>query len=159
MIGGKYMIRVSAPRAQHGVMLLEALIAILIFSVGILAIVGMQASAMQDLGEAKYRTQAAFMANRVVAQMWGAVGTDPTPAQIQNRLATFAYGGGGGVPAAVADWVGAVQQNLPGSTTYPPIIKVNGNNSVEVTVRWRAARDASANAQPHSYRTVAYYSL
>ena len=159
MSGGTHMTRIYAPRAQQGVMLLEALIAILIFSVGILAIVGMQASAMQDLGEAKYRTQAAFMANRVIAQMWGAVGTDPTPAQVQNRLATFAYGGGGGVPAAVADWVGAVQQNLPGATTYPPIIAVNGNNSVVVTVRWRAARDASAGAQPHSYRAIAYYSL
>ena len=153
------MTRIRAPRAQQGVMLLEALIAILIFSVGILAIVGMQASAMQDIGEARYRTQAAFMANRAIAQMWGAVGTDPTPAQIQVRLATFNYGGGGGVPAAISDWVGAVQNNLPGATTYPPIIKVNANNSVEVTVRWRAARDASANAQPHSYRAVAYYAL
>jgi type IV pilus assembly protein PilV len=153
------MTRIRAPHAQQGVMLLEALIAILIFSVGILAIVGMQASAMQDIGEARYRTQAAFMANRAIAQMWGAVGTDPTPAQIQARLATFNYGGGGGVPAAISDWVSSVQNNLPGSTTYPPMITVNANNSVVVTVRWRAARDASANAQPHSYRAVAYYSL
>jgi hypothetical protein len=36
---------------------------------------------------------------------------------------------------------------------------VNADNSVVVTVRWRAARDASAGAQPHSYRTIAYINL
>ena len=155
----KYMTAIRAPRKQQGVMLLEALIAILIFSVGILAIVGMQATAMQDLGEAKYRTQAAFMANRVIAQMWGSIGTDPTPAAVQGKLAVFAYGGGGAVPAGIADWVTTVQKSVPGATTYPPMITVNANNSVMVTVRWRAARDASNGAQPHNYRTIAYFSL
>ena len=58
------------PAKQSGVMLLEALIALLIFSVGILAIVGMQATAFQDMGESKYRTDAAFLANQVIAEMW-----------------------------------------------------------------------------------------
>ncbi|HTS55662.1 MAG TPA: hypothetical protein VMH26_20530 [Burkholderiales bacterium] len=148
---------IRSPGKQTGVMLLEALIAILIFSVGILAIVGMQATAMQDQGEAKYRTEAAFLANRVIAQMWGFIGTDPN--QIQAKLTPFAYGGGGGPPATIADWVNTVQNTLPGATSFPPIITVNADNSVVVTVRWRAARDKSSNATPHQYRTIAYLSL
>jgi len=140
-------------------MLLEALIAMLVFSVGILAIVGMQATAIQDQSEAKYRTQAAFLANRVIGQMWGFVGTNPT--QIQPKLALFAYGGSGAPPAAIASWVSTVQGTLPGTGAgdFPPIITVNPDNSVVVTVRWRAARDKSNNAQPHAYSTIAYISL
>ena len=151
------MTQIRARRQQAGVMLLEALIAILIFSVGILAIVGMQATAIQDMSEAKYRTEAAFMANRVIAQMWGSIGTDP--AQVQAKLAPLSYAGGGAVPAGISDWVSSVQNSLPGSTTYPPTITVNANSSVLVTVRWQAARDKSAGAQPHSYQTIAYINL
>ncbi len=150
---------IRARGTQAGVMLLEALIAILVFSVGILAIVGMQATAIQDQGEAKYRTQAAFLANRVIAQMWGFIGTDPN--QVQAKLTPFAYGGSGAPPAVIADWVSSVQTTLPGAGAggFPPIITVNANNSVVVTVRWRAARDRSNNAQPHTYQTIAYLSL
>jgi hypothetical protein len=48
---------------------------------------------------------------------------------------------------------------LPGATSFPPIIQVNLDNSVVVTVRWQAARDKSNGAQPHSYRTIAYINL
>jgi type IV pilus assembly protein PilV len=151
------MNRIRARGQQAGVMLLEALIAILIFSVGILAIVGMQATAVQDLGEAKYRTQAAFLANRVIAQMWGSIGNNA--ATVQTNLGPYSYGGSGAVPAAISDWVTTVNGALPGASSYPPIIKVNLDNSVVVTVRWQAARDKANGAQPHSYQTIAYINL
>jgi type IV pilus assembly protein PilV len=135
-------------------MILEALIAILIFSVGILAIVGMQATAIQDMGEAKYRTEAAFLANRIVAEMWGSMGANP--AQVQANLGKYAYAGSGAAPAQIADWVDTVQDRLPGAKDFPPIIKVGVDNDVTVTVRWRAPRDKSAGATAHSYQAIAY---
>lgn len=138
-------------------MLLEALIAILIFSIGILAIVGMQATALQDLGEAKYRTEASFLANQVIAEIWGGIGTDPN--QVATNLANFAYGGSGSPPPMIADWVNHVQGTLPGAQDYPPIITVGADSSVAVTVRWRAPRETGEKAPPHSYKTVAYISL
>jgi type IV pilus assembly protein PilV len=131
---------------QGGVMLLEAMLAILIFSLGVLAIVGMQATAVQDLGESKYRTDAALLANQVVADMWG---------NSQN-LAAYAYGGGGAIPPELQDWVATVQAKLPGATTFPPIVAVAANNRVTVTVRWRAARETGTGAAPHQFQTVAY---
>ena len=95
---------------QGGVMLLEALIALLIFSLGILAIVGMQATAIQDVGEAKYRSDAAFLANQIVADMWSN----------STQLAKYAWSGTGGAPTLIANWVNTVQQRLPGANTYPP---------------------------------------
>lgn len=143
--------------SQAGVMLLEALIAILIFSVGILAIVGMQATAVQDLGEAKYRTEAAFLANRVAAEMWGTLGSNAN--DIQTNLKKYAYSGSGSPPARIADWVATVQAQLPGAKDFPPIIAVAVDNSVTITVRWRAPREAGAGASAHSYQTVAYLNL
>ena len=52
---------------QQGVMLLEALVAILIFSIGILAIVGMQASAVRAVTDSRSRSEASFFANQLIA--------------------------------------------------------------------------------------------
>jgi type IV pilus assembly protein PilV len=135
------------PSRQSGVMLLEALIAILIFSMGILAIVGMQATAIQDMGEAKYRTDAAFLSNQILAEMWG---NSPS-------LPAYVYGGSGAVPVQLVPWVNTVQARLPGAVTYPPIIAlVPATNQVTVTVRWQAARDKAASAAPHQFQSVAY---
>jgi type IV pilus assembly protein PilV len=57
-------------KEQSGVMLLEALIAILIFSLGILTVIGMQTMAVKMTGDAKYRVDATMLANQLVGQMW-----------------------------------------------------------------------------------------
>jgi len=132
---------------QGGVMLLEALIAILIFSMGILAIVGMQATAIQDMGEAGYRSDAAFLSNQILAEMWGN----------SSNLPSYVYPGSGAVPVQVAPWVSTVQARLPGASTYPPIVAfVPATNQVTVTVRWQASRDKAATAAPHQFQSVAY---
>lgn len=59
---------------QEGVVLLEILIAILIFSIGILALVGVQAVMISNTSDAKYRSEANFIAQRRIAEIWA----DPT---------------------------------------------------------------------------------
>ncbi|MBI5890539.1 MAG: type IV pilus modification protein PilV [Nitrosomonadales bacterium] len=55
---------------QHGVVLVEAMVAILLFSVGILAIAGLQATMLQNTSEAKYRAQASYAAQQTIGKMW-----------------------------------------------------------------------------------------
>lgn len=55
---------------QQGIALVEALIAILIFSLGILAIVGLQAATLKRTTDAKYRVDASFLANQILGEMW-----------------------------------------------------------------------------------------
>ena len=59
----------SLRKAQNGVMLLEALIAILIFSLGILGLVGMQASAVRASRDAQFRSEAGLLANELIGEM------------------------------------------------------------------------------------------
>lgn len=119
-------------------MMLEALIGILIFSTGILALIGMQALAIGYSADAKYRADASFLANQILAQMWvdrGNALTSPTSA--------YEYAGSGTVPAALTTWVTAVESTLPRAADYKPIVTVNTDSTsanygqVTVTVRWR----------------------
>ncbi len=48
----------------------EALIAILIFSLGVLGIVGLQATMIKNTSEAKYRAEASYLAQQRIGEMW-----------------------------------------------------------------------------------------
>ncbi|GIK85424.1 MAG: hypothetical protein KJ018_05195 [Burkholderiales bacterium] len=59
-----------APRRQQGAFLLEALIGILIFSLGVLGLMALQGRAIGYTSDAQYRGEAAYLANAYVAKMW-----------------------------------------------------------------------------------------
>ena len=128
---------------QRGATLLEALIGILIFSVGILALVGMQALAIKHMSDAKYRSDAAFFANEIIGQMWVNRGS----------LGSYAYAGTGTPPAAINSWVTSIQNALPGVTAAAnrPIITVAGT-TVTITVRWQLP----GGTDVHRHITMAY---
>ncbi|MBM3396602.1 MAG: hypothetical protein FJY37_18635 [Betaproteobacteria bacterium] len=131
-------------------MLLEAMIAILIFSFGILAVVGMQARAMQDMGQAKYRSDAAFLANQLVADIW-------TNAK---NVADYQWAGGGGTtPPSLSNWVSQVNEMLPGSDVHTPTVAYDAaSQQVTITLRWLTPAEAGENPSmgPHSFVAVTY---
>lgn len=57
-------------KSQQGAVLLEALIAVLIFSMGILALVGLQAAMVKNTSDAKYRAEASFIAQQKLGDIW-----------------------------------------------------------------------------------------
>ena len=124
-------VNMKALPAQRGSVLLEALIAILIFSMGILAIIGLQTVSMRAVSDAKYRVDAGFLANQVLADMW----VD------RDSLADFAWDGTGAAPAALTDWVAQVNATLPGAADNPPVIVIGADNQISITVRWRAPNE------------------
>ena len=60
----------KARSAQQGVVLLEALVAILIFSMGVLALVGLQAAMIKNTSDSKYRSEASFIAQQRIGMIW-----------------------------------------------------------------------------------------
>jgi type IV pilus assembly protein PilV len=65
------MHRLPPPKsAQQGVILIEVMVAILIFSVGVLALVGLQASMIKNTAESKYRSEASYIAQSRIARIW-----------------------------------------------------------------------------------------
>lgn len=125
---------------QSGSAILEALIAILIFSVGILALVGMQAAAIGNVSDAKYRADASFLADQIIGQMWAgrassAVAGGGSVLGPDTSFACTACVTGGGNTQTQA-WAGAsgVSGALPNATAS---IVINvASQAVTVTLGW-----------------------
>jgi len=138
-----------APNRERGVMLIEALLAILIFSIGILAVVGMQSVAIKNVTESKYRSEAAFLTNELMAKLW----TDP------GNIALYDYPGTGTVPPRLTDWVNKINTTLPGATVVQPRVTITGATAqgatVQIQVFWRLPEEASAGLPPHNHTVMA----
>jgi len=138
-------------------MLLEALVAILIFSLGVLSVIQLQAVSIKQASGAEHRSLAALLANDLISRMWA---SDKTAATLQ---ANFASATGG---AGYNQWLNTVRNSgLPNVssamstlptvtfTTIPGAGALGGTPSsqVTVTVFWRAPGDNTT----HNYQVVA----
>lgn len=59
----------STQHQQKGAVLLEAMIAIVIFSFGVLALAGLQGAMMKNTADATYRAQAAYIVQQAYGEM------------------------------------------------------------------------------------------
>ena len=147
------MNKLSASRdSQKGVILIEALIAILIFSIGILAAVGMQSIAVKNVTESRSRSEAAFYANQLLAQMWLDQNIDPTSgANTSNVTGTnYNYPGGPSVPTRLSDWAARVSARLPGSTQKVTITNESPSGAtVTIEIDWQLPQEAGVPAHRH----------
>ena len=138
----------SGLSTQYGSVLLEALIAILLFSMGMLALAGVQASALKHAADAKYRAEASFLASQIIARMWGENPANLTSYR-HNTTTTAAcdFAGTASGNANVVAWLGTasapgtVAGNLPGAPASRQQITVDANNVVTVTICWQPPAD------------------
>lgn len=116
-----------APQQQKGATLIEALVAVLIFSIGILAVVGMQALSVRVVTDAKYRADASFLANQALGRLWG----DPT------NLAVHAE----------------ADVDVAGLPNGKRTVAINGDRAT-VTIRWQLPGDAVHEFVAEAYINV-----
>jgi type IV pilus assembly protein PilV len=57
--------------SQQGMALLEAMIAIVLFSIGVIGLMGLQANMIKNNTDAKLRSEASFFAQQTLGTMWG----------------------------------------------------------------------------------------
>jgi type IV pilus assembly protein PilV len=147
----------TLPTRQSGVMLLEALVGILIFTIGLIGLLGMQATASQATSEMKHRSEAVLLAEELMSQMWA-----------DNHLTLQTNYAGGGTK--YSDWfLNRVVLNttitshhptatgLPGvtaSANKPVVTVVQGVAPdpvvVTITMYWQEPKDPA----PHKYVSV-----
>lgn len=140
----------ALPRGQQGSFMLEALIGILIFSFGVLGLIGLQAQSIRHVNDAQYRGEAVYLANALVAKMWA-----DDPATLAVKYAT-----GGPEYLKFQEMV----SSLPGATiagNEPQVVVAQGpslrSSLVSVTVFWQAPSDTTATR--HNYTTMAVIGL
>lgn len=130
-------------RAQRGVMLIEALLGILIFSLGIMALIGLQAQSIRNSSEAKYRADASFLADQIIGRIWAgryAAGNtfDPTPFAHRPGGAICAPTGSDSSHVGVTTWTANVARLLPDAGSARQSIAIDRDvttNTAQVTVR------------------------
>ena len=130
--------------SQAGVMLLESLVAMLIFSIGILGIVSLQGTAVKQATDARYRSDASFLANQLLGQMWLEGGL--TAAALQDQFNTDR--------PKYDTWKRTVIEALPGVADNPPTVVVGADYKVTVTVKWLAPTEPTGTPA-HQYVVTA----
>lgn len=113
--------------AQQGVVLLEALIAILIFSLGILALVGLQANMLQNTSSSKFRADASYLAQQKLGMMWAdpanagtyAVANESVSPILPNGLRTVTQLATPGQFRVVVGWTASGETPAADDTTPP----------------------------------------
>jgi type IV pilus assembly protein PilV len=131
--------------AQRGVMLIEALVAIAVFSIGVLGLIGLQSAAIKNTDEARQRAAAAFYANQIIGSMWAdARASLPTYAHNAAGSGCGSFSASPSANAKVTDWVAAVQKDLDVvSGVSMQQIMVDPNNVVAVTLCWKSRGESS----------------
>ena len=131
----------KAIKKQTGMAILENMIAILIFSFGILGIVGLLAASMKNTASSKYRNDASMLANQIAGRMWT---SDKSNTSLKTNFES---------PSGTnfVEWKTSVASVLPGVAANQPTIQIDASNVATVTVRWQAPGEAAA----HNYVLIA----
>lgn len=128
---------------QRGMFLLQSMVAIALFSVGALAVVTLSANAKRQAAQAHYRTEASVLVAQLTAQM--RLGPRD-PGALGAR-----YGQAG---AGYASFSTAAAQVLPGVESHPPVIVIDGDSNVSITVRWQAPGETTSHQYVAATRIV-----
>lgn len=108
-------------QGSHGFMLIEVLVSILIFSLGVLGLVKLQTSMTRASTSSKARADAAYLTSEII----GVMRTDTANLLNYNGSSCAAHG-------LCRDWQNKVTATLPSAT---PSILANAT-SVTVTINW-----------------------
>ena len=126
-------------RYQSGGGLVEGLMSLVVLSIGILGLIGMQATLIQENGESRVRMQAGFYATSVL----GMAGANP------ENVGCFIVNSAQSAACLSADaqtqassWVQQVMAVLPGAAVVPPQVSYdNASGQLTVTLRWQMRGD------------------
>ena len=123
--------RFNVRHAQRGVALLEALISILIFSFGVLGLIGLESRAINFSVDAEDRNRAALFASEVASNMWL---TNSVTVNASSNPTLAAW------QANVAD---PTKSGLPnGQLTVAAV--AGTTNAADITVTWQPPSDGTS---------------
>jgi type IV pilus assembly protein PilV len=144
----------TSPETQSGSFILEALVSVLIFAIGLIALMGMAGQAVNQVGQTKFRNDASNLAGELTGQMWVGTATlvdfaideaaDPNVDCPNDNAGT----------AAVA-WLTRTKSVLPtGCATV--IITVGAGadpaTQVDIDISWADSKNINEGVR-HHYRT------
>jgi type IV pilus assembly protein PilV len=142
------------PGKQGAFSIVEVLVALLVFSTGILGLMAVQASAITGSADAKHRGDAAFLASQILGRMWAnRADLQANPTNFAHRPAGAACvpTGDSAVDPDVVAWLAEVNATLPQAGPAMQQIVVGANQAVTITICWQAPGQTT----PHKHVVTA----
>ena len=129
--------------AQHGFTMIEVLVALLVFSVGVLGLVGTQATAVRMATDARDRSSATFLADQLLSRM---LISDPATAASFAHYATGTTpcnpSGAASINAGVTGWLREVDAQLPKAVASAQQVVVDvATGQVTIRLCWQNGND------------------
>lgn len=115
-----------------GSALIESLLAILIFSVGLLSLLALLTATLKESDNARYRSEASLLATDLVSRMWSG---ERSLSSLRQRFDPLAD--------EYQRWLKRVQSTLPGVTNNKnlPELRIDDERIITLTLRWRIPSD------------------
>ena len=115
----------------------------MLFRSGLLSILMLLSTALVEVGNARYRSEASLLASDLIAEMWTG---DRSAASLQARYTVI-------TAADYLRWQQRVAAQLPGITAQvnQPTVSIDNNRSVTITLFWQSP----GQAQKHSLLATA----
>ena len=131
-------------KAQRGVALLEALLAVVLLGIGLIGTLALQARSVAALSEAGLRAEATVAANELL----GVMNTDFA------NIGAYAVARGAQPGARLAPWYNAVRMHVPGASIEVAVTPAAGTTRTEVAIAIGWQRSGASLANVH--RVTAY---
>lgn len=128
---------IALPVHQRGGSLLEGLLAIVLFSVGLMSLLMLLSASLVETGNARYRSEASMLASDLIAQMWTG---DRSLTELRARFTES-------TSEDYQRWLDTVHSRLPGTsgTTNLPTITIDDQRRVKILIRWQAPGDGKTH--------------
>jgi len=110
------------PHREAGFVIIDVLMAILLFSVGVLGLMGLQGAMTKTQLEGKVRADASYLSNELVAQIW----SDTININSYSESGCEGY-------APCNTWQSKVASTLPGGAGE---VTTNSSGDVTITITW-----------------------
>jgi type IV pilus assembly protein PilV len=141
-------------QSQAGVLLIEVLVGMLIFMVGVLGLIGLQGRSVTQSIDAQMRSQAAFVAQDFFSRMEQNLTTQARGAS----LATYSAAVTAAAPAVFNAWRSGVletsQAGLPNPTASYDVLNENGSVHLRLTITWKLRPGGSGDDATQEHRFV-----
>ena len=131
------MTKPASIKQQTGSFMIEALVSVLIFMIGLIGLMGVSAQAVNQVSLSKYRNDASFLADELIGDIWISTGSNPAAAYLASTNYTA--------------WQARVASNLSGGVGTATF-NSPATNMLTVKITWTDIKNPQAPA--HFYQTT-----
>jgi type IV pilus assembly protein PilV len=124
-------------RRQKGDALIEGLLTLVIFSIGIIGLLMLLSAALVESGNARYRSEASLLVSDLVARMWSG---DRSLNALRSRF-------GDQKSNEYQQWLDRVKSTLPAATATgnAPQVTIGNDRDVTITLGWQSPGETTSH--------------